>query len=38
MLGHDDSAVEPRPFVGPHLCVVNVLNLVHLVTDWKSNS
>lgn len=31
-LGHDDSAVELRPFVGPHLCVVN------LGTDWKRES
>ena len=27
-LGHDDSAVALRPFVGPHLCVVD------LGTDW----
>ena len=31
-LGHDDRAVELRPFVGPHLCVVN------LGTDWKRES
>ena len=29
-LGHDDSAVELRPFVGPHLCVVD------LGTDWNA--
>ena len=29
-LGHDDSAVELRPFVGPHLCVVG------LGTDWST--
>ena len=29
-LGHDDSAVALRPFVGPHLCVVE------LGTDWSS--
>jgi predicted ArsR family transcriptional regulator len=23
-LGHDDSVIELRPFVGPHLCVVNL--------------
>ena len=29
-LGHDDSAVELRPFVGPHLCVVD------LGSDWDA--
>lgn len=31
-LGHDDTAVELRPFVGPHLCVVD------LGTDWTPAS